>query len=34
MNAQLNAARKTGPLETRVDELREVLPPGAVIIGG
>jgi pimeloyl-ACP methyl ester carboxylesterase len=34
MNAQLNAARKTGPLESRVDELRELLPPGAVIIGG
>jgi pimeloyl-ACP methyl ester carboxylesterase len=34
MNTQLNAARKTGPLESRVDELRELLPPGAVIIGG
>jgi pimeloyl-ACP methyl ester carboxylesterase len=34
MNAQLNAARKTGPLESRVDEIRELLPPGAVIIGG
>jgi pimeloyl-ACP methyl ester carboxylesterase len=34
MNAQLNAARKASPLESRVDELREVLPPGAVIIGG
>jgi proline iminopeptidase len=33
MNAQLNAARKTSPLESRVDELRGVLPPGAVIIG-
>ena len=34
MNIQLNAARKAGPLESRVDELRELLPPGAVIIGG
>lgn len=34
MNTQLNAAKKTGPLEPRVDELRELLPPGAVIIGG
>ena len=34
MNTQLNAARKTDPLESRVDELRELLPPGAVIIGG
>jgi pimeloyl-ACP methyl ester carboxylesterase len=34
MNTQLNAARKTGPLESRVAELRELLPPGAVIIGG
>jgi pimeloyl-ACP methyl ester carboxylesterase len=34
MNAQLNAAKKADPLEARVDELRELLPPGAVIIGG
>ncbi|MEV0231744.1 alpha/beta hydrolase [Nonomuraea sp. NPDC050786] len=34
MNAQLNAAKRADPLETRVDELRERLPPGAVIIGG
>jgi pimeloyl-ACP methyl ester carboxylesterase len=34
MNAQLNAAVKTDPLESHVDELREHLPPGAVIIGG
>jgi pimeloyl-ACP methyl ester carboxylesterase len=34
MNTQLNAAKKTDPLESRVDELREVLPAGAVIIGG
>jgi pimeloyl-ACP methyl ester carboxylesterase len=34
MNAQLNAASKTDPLESRVGELRELLPPGAVIIGG
>lgn len=34
MNAQLNAAKKANPLESHVDELREHLPPGAVIIGG
>jgi len=34
MNAQLNVAKKADPLESRVDELRELLPPGAVIIGG
>ncbi|MEV4160165.1 alpha/beta fold hydrolase [Nonomuraea dietziae] len=34
MNAQLNAAKKADPLESHVDELREHLPPGAVIIGG
>ncbi|MEU8319679.1 alpha/beta hydrolase [Nonomuraea sp. NPDC048881] len=34
MNAQLNAAKKADPLEAHVDELRERLPPGAVIIGG
>lgn len=34
MNAQLNAAKKVDPLEARVDDLREHIPPGAVIIGG
>jgi pimeloyl-ACP methyl ester carboxylesterase len=34
MNAQLNAAKKTDPLESRVDEIRELLPSGTVIIGG
>ncbi|MFI6816138.1 alpha/beta fold hydrolase [Nonomuraea sp. NPDC050328] len=34
MNAQLSAAKKAGPLELHVDELRQLLPPGAVIIGG
>lgn len=34
MNAQLNAAKKADPLESHVDELRERLPPGALIIGG
>lgn len=34
MNSQLTAAKKTDPLESHVDELRERLPPGAVIIGG
>jgi proline iminopeptidase len=34
MNSQLNAAKKADPLESRVDELREFLPPCAVIIGG
>jgi pimeloyl-ACP methyl ester carboxylesterase len=34
MNTPLNAAKKTDPLESRVNELRELLPPGAVIIGG
>ncbi|WP_431975408.1 alpha/beta fold hydrolase [Micromonospora haikouensis] len=34
MNHQLNAATKTDPLESRVDELRERLPPDAMIIGG
>jgi pimeloyl-ACP methyl ester carboxylesterase len=33
MNAQLNSAKKAA-LESRVDELRDSLPPGAVIIGG
>jgi pimeloyl-ACP methyl ester carboxylesterase len=34
MNSQLNAAKKIDPLESHVAELRERLPPGAVIIGG
>jgi pimeloyl-ACP methyl ester carboxylesterase len=34
MNTQLNAAKKADPLESHVDELREHLPPGAMIIGG
>jgi pimeloyl-ACP methyl ester carboxylesterase len=34
MNTELNAAKKADPLESHVDELRELLPPGAVIIGG
>lgn len=34
MNAQLNAATKADPLESHVGQLRERLPPGAVIIGG
>ncbi|WP_460492275.1 alpha/beta fold hydrolase [Dactylosporangium cerinum] len=34
MNSQLNAAKKADPLESHVDELREHLPPGTVIIGG
>jgi len=34
MNAQLNTAKKADPLESHVDELRERLPAGAVIIGG
>jgi len=34
MNSQLNAAKKTDPLESHVNELRELMPPGAVIIGG
>lgn len=34
MNHQLNAAAKADPLESRVDELRERLPPDAMIIGG
>ncbi|RLK25572.1 proline iminopeptidase [Micromonospora sp. M71_S20] len=34
MNRQLNAAKKTDPLESHVDELRENLPAGAMIIGG
>jgi proline iminopeptidase len=34
MNAQLNAAKRAEPLEGRIDELRERLPPGTVIIGG
>jgi pimeloyl-ACP methyl ester carboxylesterase len=34
MNAQLNAAKKTDALEAHLDGLRELLPPGSVIIGG
>jgi pimeloyl-ACP methyl ester carboxylesterase len=34
MNRQLNAAKKADPLESHVDELRERLPAGTVIIGG
>ncbi len=34
MNTQLNAAKKADPLESHVDELRELLPRSAVIIGG
>ncbi|MDI6105120.1 alpha/beta hydrolase [Actinoplanes sp. NEAU-A12] len=34
MNSRLNAATKADPLESRVDELRECLPPGALMIGG
>jgi len=34
MNSQLNAAKKADPLESHVDELRERLPAGTVIIGG
>jgi pimeloyl-ACP methyl ester carboxylesterase len=34
MNSRLNAAKKADPLESHVDELREHLPPGAMIIGG
>jgi pimeloyl-ACP methyl ester carboxylesterase len=34
MNAQLNADKKVDPLESRVDDLRAVLPARTVIIGG
>jgi proline iminopeptidase len=34
MNSQLNSAKKADPLESHVDELLELMPPGAVIIGG
>jgi pimeloyl-ACP methyl ester carboxylesterase len=34
MNRQLNAAKKADPLESRVHELRERVPPGALIVGG
>jgi proline iminopeptidase len=34
LNAQLTAAEKADPLESHMDELREHLPPGAMIIGG
>ncbi len=33
MNAQLNAAKNADPLEAHLDELTELLPPGAVLIG-
>ncbi|WP_089253423.1 alpha/beta fold hydrolase [Asanoa hainanensis] len=34
MNAHLNAAMRAEPLEARVPELKELLPSGAMIIGG
>ncbi len=34
MNAQLNADKRSRELESRVDELRSVIPTGAAIIGG
>ncbi|WP_250006671.1 alpha/beta fold hydrolase [Actinoplanes sp. M2I2] len=34
MNTQLNAATKADPLESHLNELRDRLPPGTVIIGG
>nr|WP_221379598.1 alpha/beta hydrolase [Actinoplanes polyasparticus] len=34
MNRHLNAAGRADPLESHLDELRERLPPGTVIIGG
>jgi pimeloyl-ACP methyl ester carboxylesterase len=34
MNRQLNAAKKADPLESHLEDLREHLPPGSVIIGG
>lgn len=34
MNAQLNADKGVEPLESQVQRLRTVLPPGTVIIGG
>ena len=34
LNVERNAAKKADPLESHMDELRERLPPDAVIIGG
>jgi proline iminopeptidase len=34
MNAQLNADKRTDPLEGHIDQLREVLPAASAIIGG
>jgi proline iminopeptidase len=34
MNRQLNAAKNADPLESHVDEIRDRLPPGTLIIGG
>jgi pimeloyl-ACP methyl ester carboxylesterase len=34
MNRQLNTATKVEPLESRVAELRRLLPPGTLVIGG
>lgn len=34
MNTQLNAAKKLDPLESHLDDLRDLCPPGATIIGG
>jgi pimeloyl-ACP methyl ester carboxylesterase len=34
MNRQVNAGKNADPLDSHVDELRDRLPPGAVIIGG
>lgn len=34
MNSQLNADKRVKPLESQVERLRTVLPPGTVIIGG
>ncbi len=34
MNSQLSADKKADPLDARIDELRDVLPSGSMIIGG
>lgn len=34
MNSQLNAAKRAIPLEDRIDDLRSMMPRGAVFIGG
>lgn len=34
LNAQLNADKRTDPLEDGIDRLRDVLPAGSAIIGG